>query len=292
MQQRHLMGLLVACNIVSLACFAQKEQSVTLKLKHKQGDVSRYQTTAEITTNVPSGDPNRPIQSSYRVDITQQLKVLKLLKAGGSEIELSTLSGQYSQNGQPFQINDPAPAIITYDQRGNISAMRAKPKKKGEGLAEAIGSGALGMLRVYIPPSAVKVGEAWRQEVSIPGLRWTGKGNAYIRFLRTEPVGRYETARLRAAFALPITIYINQNLQPLPSKKGASALLSGLLSMSFDSNFAIAEGKPVKSGGSGTAKLRLKLLDQSQTPTKKRLPSALEKADITMEMHLGSNLLE
>ena len=148
------------------------------------------------------------------------------------------------------------------------------------------------MLRVYIPPSAVKVGEAWRQEVSIPGLRWTGKGNAYIRFLRTEPVGRYETARLRAAVALPITIYLNQNVQPLPSKKGASALLSGLLSMSFDSNFAIAEGKPVKSGGSGTAKLRLKLLDQSQTPTKKRLPSALEKADITMEMHLGSNLLE
>lgn len=148
------------------------------------------------------------------------------------------------------------------------------------------------MLRVYLPPNPVKIGEEWSQPVEIPGLTWAGKGVAKAKLIRLEKVGRFQTVRIRAAFSLPLNIYINATLQPVNDKKLATAVLTGTLYMNFDNNFALQEGKIIKSGGSGTANVHFSALPTAKGVPPKRISNGLENAKMTMEMHVGSNLLE
>lgn len=276
----------------TLSAQAQKEPVYTLKLKFLTGDISRYQTIAEIITRLPSQGQKNAGTSSFAVNLTQQMRVKRSLSGGGGEISVETLSGQLLQNGEPRPITNPKPVRIVYDSRGNITGFKASPNVPGDSFAGVIGSGALGMLRVYLPPNPVKIGEEWSQPVEIPGLTWAGKGVAKAKLIRLEKVGRFQTVRIRAAFSLPLNIYINATLQPVNDKKLATAVLTGTLYMNFDNNFALQEGKIIKSGGSGTANVHFSALPTAKGVPPKRISNGLENAKMTMEMHVGSNLLE
>lgn len=292
---RHVSPLIpMALLLGASPTLAQKETLYNPKLKFIVGDVTRYQTTAEIITRVPSMGQGQKAtsESSFAVNVTQQMRVKKSLKEGGGEISVEILSGQFSQNGQPFSLSNPKPIHIAYDARGNITGFQASPDSATEGLAGVLGSGSLGMLRVYLPPNPVKIGEEWSQPVQIPGLTWAGKGTAKAKLIRTERVGRFQTIRIRATLSLPLAIYVNAKQQPVKDKKLATALLAGTLTMNFDNNFAIQEGKTIKSGGNGVAKIRYTPLPPAKGVPPKRIPNGLENAILTMEMNVGSNLLE
>ena len=281
-----------------------------LRLIFKQNEASRYQTVAEVVATMPSmrsfidkgKAPNKrggdittekmeTVQNSIQVSILQQMVVNKVLPDGGAMVLASTLSGQVVRDGNQMAPPEKNPMLVHYDTLGNIKAMRATgTTKQTDLMAGLLGSGALGFQRVYLPDKPVQLGDSWVQPVKVPG--WNGQGKANAKLIRLEKVGRYQTARISAKVVLPIQIYLNANLQPLTAQKikKATSALVGTLNMTFETNFALLEGKMIRTGGRGTGTFRIQPLKTSTKAPKTPAPSS--DLAFTLEMSIGSSYIE
>ena len=281
---------------------AQPAPLYTLRMKFVPGTVNRYQTNAQIVTIVPLEQGMQPITNTLDVDLLQSVHVNKSLPKGGGEVSTSTQSGRITQNGKTVATPVKNEVITTtYDAQGNlvkISGLKAPSTGNGT-FGGLVGSGALNLQRVYLPLKPVRIGESWTLKVSIAGLPGAGTGSAKATFVRLENVGRYQTARIHAVLTAPLKVYLTADSRTTTDPKRAAQSVTGTLRMEFDSNFAMAEGKVVRSGGSGSAVVDLTPVSATKRPAKssksktgKTVPPPPMMPRVTIQLRVGNNLIE
>ena len=272
----------------SLTALAQNSPLRTLAMRFTVGEVNHYRTTAQTVVTLPAFSQAQPNPTVLDVDLSQTMRTLHALPGGGGEVESATASGAIYMNNKPYAEPDGKPFNITYDARGNIKDIKGLSAQAS--LGGLLGSGSLGMQSAFLPARPMRQGETWQQTIRLPGMPVGGAGTATCRWIATERVGRYETARIRTFLAQPLKIMLTADSQPTQDPRRAVSVMTGMLSMTFISNFAIAEGKVVRSSGIGGASLAARL--KGPAPKKKTALSALDNSKITMKMRIGYNLVE
>ena len=267
-------------------------------MKFKPGDINRYQMTMRANIMLP-GQPAQAV-TRYDTDIgmTVQQRVLKTNADGSADVAISTLNGSGTVNGQYFHpaTND-KPAVITFDARNNIVTAKDLPKNASDTdvTGRIFQSGALSTQGVYLPKQSVKIGEHWTQTISIAGLSKGSSGTVQSTLVRLEPVGLYQTARLRSVMKIPFVIMDRTAKTAVP--------LNGMLNMVYDSNLALMEGKVIRSAGNGDITVTVntpgsappasasvsKTGGKTTAPPKK--PSPSQPLKVTVKLQLGNNLI-
>ncbi len=294
-----LLTAFFSCSAVGTT--AQNGGLYSLKMKFVPGTVNRYQTNAQIITKIPLGEGSQPITNTLDVDLLQSVRIEKVTPKGGGEVATTTQSGRILMNGKSVMTPDTNEVIrTTYDAQGNLVKVSGLKQNQGGGGAFGglVGSGALNLQRVYLPVKPVKIGESWTTKVVIAGLPGAGLGVAKATLVRLEPVGRYSTARIHATLTAPLKLYLTSDSHTTTDPKRGAQTVSGTLNMIFDSNFALAEGKVVRSGGSGSALVNLTPISRPARPAAKsgktRPVSASSSAPlrVTLQLRIGNNLIE
>jgi hypothetical protein len=67
--------------------------------------------------------------------------------------------------------------------------------------------------------------------------------------MKIEQVGRYRTACIRTKIVVPMKMMTNGQGQPTKNAEDATMKMTGTKTMTFDTNFAIAEGQIARSKG-------------------------------------------
>ena len=255
--------------------------------KFRVGEISRYRTTAQTVVTVPVPNQPQPSQTTLDVDLTQKSRVVRGLPQGGGEVESTTSNGVILMNGKPSGEPDSKPVTLTYDARGNLTSVSGASEKANFG--GLLGSGTLGMQSAFLPGRPVREGETWQQPLRLPGMPVSGAGTATCRWLTTERVGRYETARIRSFLSQPLKIMFTGDSQPTQDPRRAVYVMTGQLNMTFISNFALVEGKVIRSSGVGGATLTPRLRAASSKNPSKAIAGM---GKITLKMRIGYNLME
>ena|SRR5579871_3485916 len=238
---------------------------VTLRLKYKAGDVSTYQETVQMTIQLPNagkastGAPSGGIPQTQNMTSTR--KVLKALPDGKGEVEMTTTG---SFNG----IGGGAPSshtiVVTTDAQGNIVTLNDKtPGAAGASpFASLLQISASGMQGNILPPHAVKPGDTWSKTIRSSSL--SGYGSVKATFVKIGKVGRYRTAHIHTTVNIPINSMTDANNQPTTQASKAVLKTQGSVTMTYENDFAIAEGKMIRSAGKGSAKV--KVTSKTQPP--------------------------
>ncbi len=232
---------------------AQDNVPVTLALKFKEGETTKYQSTISMNYSMPGLTPpaapqakgtNPPSRKSPAANalgggamtVTQLVKVTKLQKSGAGELQItSTSTGSLTPTGMPGQAKamDSKPTVMSVvcDSLGRTS---------GSGIANplALGAGLLNTSGLILPNKPIKPGESWSETQKIPN------GGTFITkttFIRFEQVGNRRTAHLRSVMSSPMSSLLSQ-------QRGVSASnVQGEMTITKDMNFDIAEGRIIKS---------------------------------------------
>ena len=271
-------------------------QSVELRMKFKQGDINRYQMTMRANLILPGQPASATTLYDTNLSMVLQQRVAKANPDGSAQIEITTLSGAGTVSGQPFKPDvSGKPSQITFDARNNIVAAKDLPQSlnNGDVTGKLFQSGALSTQGVYLPKKPVRIGDRWTQKVGIASLGKDSGGTVQTTFVRMEPVGLFQTARLRSLMKIPFTVTDNTAKTPVP--------LKGMLNMTYDSNLAVAEGKVVRSTGIGGITVVV------VAPTKPASASVVRSSDkakagqrpeqtaapqrVTVNLQLGNNLI-
>ena len=274
---------------------AAKSEPVELRMKFKPGDINKYQTTIQANILIPGQAANVEHPYDTHISLIVQQNVLKVHVDGSADIAISTQNGTGIVYGKQYKpaLND-KPSILTFDARNNIVVAKNLPKAAptADLTVQIFQSGALSTQGVYLPQQPVRIGDTWTQKANIASL---GKGSGTVKttFLRMEPIGLYSTARLRSVMKIPFVI-VNDS-----SKLKVS--LSGMLTMTYDSNLAVKEGKILRSTGDGDITVEVVLPETSAAkPTKpdtgkKSSPrpsgGATQSQKVTVKLHQGNNLI-
>ncbi len=278
------------CALLALPMTASAQSGpYNLTMKFKPGEVSKYLTTMQMTITIPMpGQPN-PFAQRSDVSLLQQVKVSKKLPNGGGETETVVLKTQGTRDGQPF--NPPAnaaPIVTVYDARGNVVATRGLPKSAPgmPSLDTLLGPGGLKTAGAYLPPRPVRPGDTWTQKVAIGTLG--ASGIAKSSFVRLENIGAFKTARIHTVVALPIRIMMDAAQQPTQKANLAAMTVSGTVKITTDSNFAISEGKTVRSASAGGATMII--TPRKGTPMPAGPNGAPQTMTMAIKMAVGNNL--
>lgn len=272
-------------------------QPIQLRMKFKTGDTNKYQMTEQATMLLP--DQSAAMTAQYNTDINMviQQRVTKTNPDGSAEIAIATLSGTGTVSGQSFAPDTKSkPALITFDTRNNIVSAKDLPQSANSAsmTSQMFQSGGLSTQGVYLPKQPVRVGDKWTQKLNIASLGKGSEGTVQTTFVRMEPVGLYQTARLRSLLRIP---FVN-----VDSTANTPVVLKGMLNMTYTSNLAVAEGKVVRSTGEGdiTVVVVNTPIEGAPTPAatnpgkkansaSKPVPPAAPR--VTVKLHMGNNLI-
>ncbi len=288
--------LLGIAAIVPLAAWAQTpggQITYTLQAKYKAGEIQRYQTSLLTQTILPTMGT-----STMSLNMVQEQKTDKVLPDGSAEITLTTLNGQGTLNDKPIEMEtNKKPIRMVFDKRGNVKALLDVPKD-AQNLGGMFGRNSQ-LNGAYLPIKPVKFGESWTATVTMP-TNGGGKTTATVKssFVRIEQIGRFRTARLRSQLTAPMAIMTDGQGQITQNAAKALVKLTGKITMNYDTNFAIDEGKLIRSSVKGSINMTGKVL----TPTKpapktaktgtKAKPTSAQPVAIQVQMQMGNSLIE
>ncbi len=287
--------VLILIMIVPVVAWAQNPsgQSYTLQAKYKVGEVNRYQTSMLTQTALPSVGT-----TTMNITMTQEQKIEKVLPDGSAAIAVTTLNTRGTMNDKPITMEtDTKPIKMVLDKRGNVKSLTNLPKA-AQSLSGMLGGNSQ-LSGAYLPTKPVKVGESWTATVVMPATGGA-KTMATVKstFLRLEQVGRFHTARLRTQMTAPVEIMTDGQGQVTQNAAKAFLKMSGKIAMSYDTNFAIEEGKLIRTAAKGTVNMTGKILTPgkpapkpSKTGTKAR-PSPAQTVAIQVQMQMGNSLIE
>ena len=176
---------------------------------------------------------------------------------GGGDLDVTT-TGQNSLPGQPpILSNDTRPVLMSYDAQSKLTGIRrqAETASANPMFASMLGQGLLGLQGLVLPAKPVKIGESWTQQVQIPGVTGSGSSSIKTTLVRVENVDKYRTARLHVVITTPVTAYLDAALQPVAKAGAAAATMTGTAVVTDEINFAIAEGRVVRSVSKGLTTL-------------------------------------
>jgi hypothetical protein len=279
--------------VVPLAAWAQPPsgQTYTLQAKYRAGEINRYQTALWTETSLPNMGKN-----VMNLSLTQEQKVEKVLPNGSADVLVTTTNTEGTMNDQPVAMTtDQTPLRMRLDKRGNVTLFGKIPKE-AQGLSGMF-SGSSQLSSAYLPTKPVKIGESWTATVNMPSAIGT-KIPATVKstFLRTEQIGRYQTARLRSQMTAPLAIMTDGKGQLTQNPAKALVKMTGKITMSYDTNFAIVEGKIVRSAAQGSVNMTGKVLSPAPSgKTSSRTKPAAASAQpiaINVKMQMGNKLIE
>ena len=115
--------------------------------------------------------------------------------------------------------------------------------------------GALGSITVYLPANPVGPGDTWTQKVNVPQMQEMATVTGV--FEKPSQVGRYKTAHIKLTVIVPVNSNVDLAAATQGKAKGTSSI-SGTVTMRYTDDFAIAEGRLIKSIGSGSTDLTVK----------------------------------
>ncbi len=271
-------------------------QPIQLRMKFKTGDINKYQMTEQATMLLP--DQSAAMTAQYNTDINMvvQQRVTKTNPDGSAEISIATLSGTGTVSGQSFAPDIKSkPALITFDARNNIVSAKDLPQSENSAsmTSQMFQSGGLSTQGVYLPRQPVRVGDKWTQKLNIASLGKGSEGTVQTTFVRMEPVGLYQTARLRSLLRIP---FVN-----VDSTTKTPVVLKGMLNMTYTSNLAVNEGKVVRSTGEGDITVVvITPVEGGPTPAPAKpggkagpvlRPFAPAAPRVTVKLHMGNNLI-
>ena len=268
---------------------------IELRMKFKPNDLSRYQMTMQADMLLPGIAQGAASQYNSRLNMVIQQKVIKVRPDGSADVAITTLSGEGIVNRQPFKPDTSGkPSIITFDTHNNIVAAKDLPKSSTgiDPTSKIFQSGALSTQGVYLPKQPVRIGDKWTQKINVAGLGKGSVGTVQTKLVRIEPVGTFNTARLHSTMSVPFVLNDASVKPPVAMK--------GLMTMNYDSNLALLEGKVIRSTGDGeitvtvnmpgntspkTGKSKTGKSVASKTPT----PPAAQK--VSVKLRMGNNLM-
>jgi hypothetical protein len=237
-------GALLLLPLLTLAGQSE-EPAVTLRMKFKQDEVSKYRCKIEMDMQTPALAQAGGMQ--MEMNFLYRYKTLKTLPAGGGEVKVSVLESKMSVNGQKNDaLQDTPPMTLTFDAQGNVKSMTGLPQdnpaaKIVNGLFNQSGAQ---MQSVFLPKQAIRPGDKWESPFKLPGF--TEEGTAKSEFLKIETVGRYRTARIRTKIAVPMKMMMSKMGQPTQNADEAMMKMTGTTTMTLETNFAITEGKIIR----------------------------------------------
>lgn len=270
----------------------------TIRMKFKSGEVNRYQTNMQLTlgglnmggkSGSPAPASATPLQA---VTVVQQFKVTKLLPNGGAQVEATTISTQGNLAGQPMNLqNSTPPVMIGLDSRGNVTSQQVPGNTVPGGgmLGNLLGTGAMGMQGLSLPDKSVRPGDFWVQKIAIPKI-----GTAVMKgsFVSVQKIGRYRVARIHTTLNMPIHTGMDAAMKPTAKPAVATATLSGVMTMSYDSDFALDAGKLIRTSGSGTAAIELARAGMPQKTGGPNAAPAVPPMKMNVKIAVGSSLME
>jgi|GEM_PF-1950567 len=246
---------LAALALLPLAASAGPNDPVTLRMKFKAGETSDYQVSMQYTVNMPglsqakpSGDVKPPSANGMTQDLSmfQHSKVTKALPNGNGEVEVTVTDA--TGKGATAK-----PITMVYDPLGNVVSMNMPGSQGGGPTASMFGAlgnpGISNTQGTFLPSKAVKPGDTWTQSIKLPG--YTGNGTVTVKYVKRNTVGRYQTAFLQSTMTLPINFSLDSSGKPATDPSKAIVISSGTLKMTYDNDFAIAEGKLIRSSSNG-----------------------------------------
>lgn len=276
---------------------AAKSEPVELRMKFKPGDINKYQMTMQANILIPGQAAGASNPYDTHISLIVQQNTVKVNADGSADIAIATQTGTGVVNGKQYKpaINE-KPSVLTFDTRNNIVATKNLPKSAGSAdlTGQIFQSGALSTQGVYLPQHAVRIGDTWTQKANIASLGKGSSGTVKTTFLRMEPVGLFNTARLRSVMKIPFTI--------VNGSSKLKAALSGMLTMTYDSNLAVREGKIVRSTGDGDITVIVVMPDMPSANTtnsdggkKPALRPAgnpsTQSQKVTVKLQQGNNLI-
>ncbi len=253
--QRTLPRLTAGLLLAALPLLATAGQGgsgpVTLRMKFKQGETSKYQTNMSVTMagmGGPKGAPGKaggvPMQ---QIAVLQQFKTDKLLPGGGAEVVVTTINMQGAAGMGSTPV--PKPVTLIMDARGGVKVAKASQSATGSMMGSMMGANPLGLQQVPMPEKAVKPGDTWSSVMAMPGM---GSGSVKGQFVKYETVGKHKTALLHYVVTMPIKMMMDASMQPTTSAATAQMTMSGNMVMNVDNDVAFTDGKLVRSSGNGT----------------------------------------
>lgn len=298
----HLPPFLLLCGAQQNAKPHLLGAPVRLQLKFHPGEVSHYRLTAMAEAKLP-GTAAQPASTVYsvRVDLTEEETVIQALPNGGGELAVTTTGGQGVLNGQAFTpATNSKPARVIFDAKGNLIAVKDLPPDRANLplLSNLFGSGALSMHGVFLPTGPVRIGQTWTKSARINGV--TGPTVAMVKatLVKILQVGRFRTARIHAVMTAPIRTLVDSQFQPTLQSQAAVGTLLGVLTMRYDTDLAIAEGKVVRAAGDGQVAVTIQMQNTNVSPssishssTHKHAPAAGAEPQMRMTLKLGTELI-
>ena len=266
---------------------APAAETYTLRLKFKQGDVSRYKTQIKSTTVTPAGLGSESKTIDATTDIVSEQKTTKLLDNGGAEI-VTTLTNVVMNTGDK-DTESPKLAPITQQITAGAKVLSTKSAEDASSDAlKSVFTSSFSTPQSFLPDTAVKVGDKWTQKLTLSSALGGKEGTVDCSFVRIETVNGVKTALIHAIMKAPIFTMITAMGQPTKVEGDAAAVLEGPFDSDTDIYFAIDEGRIAKTTGSSNIALAIK--------PGKGLPPELagllpEGSKITMKSNAKMNLL-
>jgi len=308
-------GVSVASIPFSTRADSVETGQLLLRLKFKPGDSLKYQTNMQLgfTLPMPTGAKPAAVKSgdaanslggtTFAVNATQDIRVRRAGAEGGGDLDVTT-TGQNSLPGQPpILSNDTRPVLMTYDALGKLTDIRRQGETaSGNPMFSAmLGQGLLSMQGVILPLKAVKVGETWTQKMQIPGVTGGGSSTIKTTLARVETINKYRTARLHVVITTPVNAYLDAALQPVAKPSGAASTMTGTAVVTDDINFAIAEGRVVRSSSKGVTTMSVAIgkptIPAAPAKTKRKsgakaapAPTAPVKTGQTLQMTVRTDI--
>ncbi|HLV79711.1 MAG TPA: hypothetical protein VKT32_05490 [Chthonomonadaceae bacterium] len=289
---------LAALALLPLAALAgQSDAPALLRMKFRQGEVNKYQTNMQMTMhmvmNMGTGQSHpgpapQPMTIPVNMNMLIQQQVTKVLANGNGVITSTVLNQQMSMNGQtrPNGANTPT-TTITMTPLGKVVSMTGIPQQNP--MSGIFGPNSLSGMGTYLPSRAVRPGDSWTDTMRMPGLTGAGSGTVRSHFIRYETVGRYRTALIRSVVTVPLNMNMNMMGQPAGRSGAGTMTMSGSMHITTDNNFAVAEGKLIRTTGDGGASIAMHFPHSSQ-PSRPGMGAMPQSTLMTMKMTMTMTL--
>ena len=272
---------------------------ITLRLKFKQGEISKYKATMRMTTSTPIPGQAVPASNDTVSDMTLKQETKRLLPGGSAEV-LATISQQKTTNNHTL-VNAPTmdPTIFVFNSQGKITSPKVtvQPGVGMGGISSLLNGTGTSGVGIQLPSKPVAVGESWEYPIKATDIMGGTFANATL--VKLETVGSYKTARIHSVVKLPIHFFADKTGALTASKENAMLLASGSGTVITDYNIAVAEGKLVRSSGQSFISMKMKMNTNTNTKSspfsnKKLKPSTDSNSGvvtITIKMEMGMNLI-
>ena len=262
-------------------------ETYTLRMKFKQGDINRYKM--KVTTRVvsPSGLGGETKTTDNDASMVSEQKTTKLLDSGAAEIITTLTSFDMKTDGKTSGAPNIPTVTMQMTPTGKVLSTKSEDTAATDALKNMFTS-AFSSPQSFLPNDAVTIGAKWTQTMNLPGAVSGKEGTMDCSLTRIETVNGVKTALIHAIMKVPMLAMLDAMGQPTKVESDAMALFDGTIVSNMDINFAIDEGRIVRTVSSGDSEIAIKLGKAAPAEAAAFLP---KDAKVTMKMNMNMSLL-